>query len=104
MSYREQNISTLETVREAEVRMYEEKALYYQNKETQSAAKLASNEYVQIKTGILEIDAILSILNENYNGIYRVSLDSDKARRILMPAYLKYNENEEQVLFSACDF
>ena len=37
----------------------------------------------------------LSILKENYNGIYRVSLDTDKAKRILMPAYLGYNESEE---------
>ena len=38
---------------------------------------------------------MLSVLKEKYNGIYRVSLTSDKARRILMPAYLNYNENEE---------
>ena len=38
---------------------------------------------------------MLSVLKENYNGIYRVSLDTDKARHILMPAYLGYNENEE---------
>ena len=34
-------------------------------------------------------------MKENYNGIYRVSLDTDRARRILMPSYLKYNETEE---------
>ena len=38
---------------------------------------------------------MISILKENYNGIYRVDLDTDKAHRILMPAYLGYNENEE---------
>ena len=38
---------------------------------------------------------MLSVLKEKYNGIYRVSLNTDKASRILMPAYLKYNENEE---------
>ena len=38
---------------------------------------------------------MLSLLKESYNGIYRVSLDTDRARRILMPAYLKYNETEE---------
>ena len=51
--------------------------------------------YVRTKTGILEIDAMISILKEKYNGIYRVDLDTDKAHRILMPAYLGYNENEE---------
>ena len=74
--------------------MYENKAKYYQNKEQQTQAS-AENEYVQTKTGILEIDTMLSILKENYNGIYRVSLDTDRARRILMPSYLKYNETEE---------
>ena len=81
-------------VREAEKRMYEAKSQYYQNKEQQNIAS-TDKEYVQIKTGILEIDTMLSVLKENYNGIYRVSLVTDKARRILMPAYLKYNEDEE---------
>ena len=101
MSYRKQNLNTEEMVREAEIRMYEAKAQYYQNKE-QSTASASNKEYVQLKTGILEIDTMISILKENYNGIYRVSLDSDRARRILMPAYLKYNENEEHfsMLFS----
>ncbi len=95
MSYRTQNTATEEMVREAEVRMYEAKNRYYQNKEQQSALSATDMEYVQVKTGILEIDTMLSVLKEKYNGIYRVSLSTDKARRILMPAYLKYNENEE---------
>lgn len=94
LSFRAQNTDTEKLVKEAEVRMYEEKAKYYQNKQ-QAAAKTSDKDYIQLKTGILEIDTMLSILKENYNGIYRVSLDTDKARRILMPAYLKYNENEE---------
>ena len=94
VSFRSQNTNTEEMVKEAEVRMYDNKAKYYQNKEQQ--AKAATEvEYVQTKTGILEIDTILSILKENYHGIYRVSLDNDRARRVLMPAYLKYNETED---------
>lgn len=94
MSYRTQNTNTEEMVREAEVRMYEEKAKYYQNKEHKNAAT-SEEDYVQIKTGIREIDTMLSVMKEKYNGIYRVSLDTDKATRVLMPAYLKYNETEE---------
>lgn len=94
LSFRAQNTDTEQLVKEAEVRMYEKKAEYYQNKQ-RAAVATSEKEYVQLKTGIHEIDTILSILKENYNGIYRVSLDSDKARRILMPAYLKYSENEE---------
>ncbi len=95
MSYRTQNTNTEEMVREAEVRMYEAKAQYYQNKEYGDSKITANKDYVQTKTGILEIDTMLSVLKEKYNGIYRVSLDTDKARRILMPAYLNYNEDEE---------
>ena len=95
LSFRAQNIDTEEMVREAEVRMYEAKAEYYQNKEHKSPDVLSGGEYLQVRSGIIEIDTILSILKENYNGIYRVSLDTDKARRILMPAYLNYNEHEE---------
>lgn len=94
LSFRAQNTDTEKLVKEAEIRMYEEKAKYYQNKQ-QAASTTSDKDYIQLKTGILEIDTMLSILKENYNGIYRVSLDTDKARRILMPAYLKYNENEE---------
>jgi len=95
MSYRTKNTNTEEVIREAEIRMYEAKAQYYQNKEQQNVSKDDDKDYVQIKTGIREIDTMLSVLKEHYNGIYRVSLDEDKAHRILMPAYLGYNEDEE---------
>ncbi len=95
ISYRKRNINCEEMVREAEIRMYEAKTQYYQEKETKKVSDMDDNGYIHTKTGILEIDAMISILNENYNGIYRVDLDTDKAHRILMPAYLGYNENEE---------
>ncbi len=95
MSYRTQNSNTEEMVKEAEIRMYEAKAEYYQNKEQQSVSKTEDKGYVQVKTGIREIDAMISVMKEHYNGIYRVSLETDTAHRILMPAYLGYNEDEE---------
>lgn len=95
LSYRAQNIGTDEIVKEAEMRMYEAKSQYYQNKETHSIAEFDDKEYVQTETGIREIDMMLSVLKEHYHGIYRVSLNTDKASRILMPAYLGYNEEEE---------
>ncbi len=95
MSYRNQSTDCEEMVREAEIRMYEAKAQYYQNKEQSSVSSDEDKSYVQIKTGIREIDTMISILKDNYNGIYRVSLDTDSAHRILMPSYLGYNENEE---------
>lgn len=94
-SYRSQNNNTEEMVREAEIRMYEAKAAYYQNKKNKQEST-AADDYIQLKTGISEIDTLISVLKENYNGIYRVSMANDKAKRILMPAYLNYNEDEEQ--------
>ena len=99
MSYRTHNMNTEEMEREAEVRMYEAKAQYYQDKEAKKVANENENGYVHTKTGILEIDTMISVMKEKYNGIYRVDLDTNKAHRILMPVYLGYNENEEH--FSA---
>lgn len=94
MSYRTQNTNCEEMVREAEIRMYEAKAQYYQNKEQSGVTKDVDKKYVQTKTGIREIDTLLSILKDHYNGIYRVSLETDNAHRILMPSYFGYNEDE----------
>ena len=95
LSYRTQNNSCDEMVREAEIRMYEAKAKYYQDKEQGNAAEEKDDAYICTKTGIKEIDAMLSVMKEHYNGIYRVSIDTDSASRILMPSYLGYNEHEE---------
>lgn len=95
MSYRKQNTDCEEMVREAEVRMYEAKAQYYQEKDSNIVPEDESVQYLQMKTGIREIDAMISVLKERYNGIYSVSLDDDRARRILMPSYLGYNEDED---------
>jgi len=95
MSYRTHNINCEEMVREAEIRMYEAKAQYYQGKERGSISEDKDREYEVIKTGIKEIDTMLSVLKDHYNGIYRVSLEADEAHRILMPSYLGYSETEK---------
>lgn len=94
-SFRTHCTNCEEMVREAEIRMYEAKAQYYQNKENGSVTKTEDKEYIYTKTGIKEIDAMISIMQEKYNGIYRVVLNTDVAHRILMPSYLGYNEKEE---------
>ena len=75
--------------------MYEAKAEYYQNKEQSSVSEDKDKDYVHVKTGIREIDTMIAALKEHYNGIYRVSLETDSVHRILMPSYLGYNEDEE---------
>jgi len=94
-SYRSQNTNCEEMVREAELRMYEAKAHYYQNKDRAGVAEDKDENYIHIETGIKEIDAMISVLTEHYNGIYKVSFENDTAHRILMPSYLGYNENEK---------
>ncbi|MBR5239941.1 MAG: GGDEF domain-containing protein [Clostridia bacterium] len=93
-SFRSKHVDCEEMVREAEIRMYEAKAAYYQTKERGSVAKNEDESYLQVKTGIVEIDTLISVLKEHYNGIYRVSLETDHAHRILMPSYFDYNEQE----------
>ncbi len=95
ISYRTQNSNCEEMVREAEIRMYEAKAQYYQNKDISSVSEDKDKSFVYSKTGIKEIDTMISVLKEHYNGIYSVSLETDNAHRILMPAYLGYKEDEE---------
>jgi len=95
MSYRSQNTNCEEMVREAEIRMYEAKAKYYQSKEQTYVAEDKDRKYIHVKTGIVEIDTMISVLKEHYNGIYRVSLETDSAHRILMPSHLGYREDEE---------
>ena len=95
LSYRNQGTNCEEMVREAEIRMYEAKAQYYQNKEQSGVSSDADKNFVQTKTGLREIDTMISILKEHYNGIYRVSLATDRAHRILMPSYLGYNAEED---------
>ena len=102
LSYRTQSTNIDDMVKEAEARMYEAKAQYYQDKEARSVASFEDSEYVQTKTGLLEIDAMIHALTEHYNGICRVSLETDKADRLLMPAYFGSEEKEEKfsTLFS----
>ncbi len=95
MSYRSQNTNCEEMVREAEIRMYEAKAQYYQDKGQESRSEDKDQSFVYAKTGIRELDTMISVLKEHYNGIYRVSLETDSVHRILMPSYLGYKEDEE---------
>ncbi|MBO5408372.1 MAG: GGDEF domain-containing protein [Clostridia bacterium] len=96
MSYREQEISCEAMVTEAETRMYEAKAAYYQGKERANAFETEEIVYVSAKTGLTEIDTLISILKDHYHGIYRVCLETDVAHRILMPSYLEYGEDENE--------
>ena len=83
-----------ELVREAEVGMYENKANFYRNKHDELEKITEKDEFLCTSTGIKEIDTIISTLSDHYYGLYKVSLNTDSVHRILMPAYLEYNEDE----------
>ncbi len=93
MDYRDKNTSTIDIVNEAEKRMYQDKSEYYHRKEQQVQNEIDVRNVDRIKTGIREVDAMLSIMSRRYYGIYCVSLKNNSARRILMPEYLKEYEN-----------
>lgn len=48
-----------------------------------------------IETGIRDLDMLIKVLSGHYGGICSVSLDTDVARRIIMPSYLDFSETEE---------
>ena len=97
MNYSVKNIDTESSMREAEKIMYNEKAKYYQQKE-----KLRQKETVSlesrlkfIETGDRDLDIMVKLLGGHYSGIYSVNLNTDVARRIIMPSYMNFGEKEE---------
>lgn len=100
MDFRAKNTETESLVKEAERRMYEAKAQYYQQKD-QSALEKSDNMIVErISTGIREFDAVLSIMSRRYCGIYCVNMRTDIAREVLIPAYLRPFAGEAPYHFS----
>ena len=96
-SYTDKTTDVEELVKIAEKKMYEAKAEYYQYKEKRTVTEKEISSYDHINTGIKDLDFTLSIMSMHYQGIYSVSLDTDKARRILIPEYLKkYSESDEK--------
>ena len=49
-----------------------------------------------IDTGIKDLDMMIKVLSGHYSGIYSVSLETDIARRIIMPSYMDFKEQEER--------
>jgi diguanylate cyclase (GGDEF)-like protein len=96
MTYSIKNIETESLVRDAEKRMYDAKAKYYQNKEKKSIAKSGERKFKFIDTGIKDLDMMIKVLSGHYSGIYSVSLETDIARRIIMPSYMDFKEQEER--------
>lgn len=81
-------------LKEAERKMYKEKALYYLHKQKTNVLEIATESTKHIVTGMKELDTLLTIMGQKYRGIYSVSLKTDYAKRILMSSYLNFGEKE----------
>ena len=95
MDFCTHNVDTGSLVSQAEKRMYEEKAKYYQKKEKRALEEVDEQNVQFVATGNREIDTLLSVMSKRYHGVYCVSLSSGKARKILMPSYLSQFSEED---------
>lgn len=95
IEYKEINTNTETLVKDAEKKMYDKKAEYYQKKEEQLYKSGTNKDTVYMKTGIDEIDSLLPVVNKHYRAVYKVSLRDDTSKGILVPPYMKdYNEGK----------
>ena len=92
MEYSKNNVDTESSLRLAEKKMYDEKAKYYQNKETKAITKLANRSMEAGYTGINEIDACLSAMSIKYLGVFCLSHNNDDAKLILSPSYFSESQ------------
>lgn len=86
-SYRNDRADINAMVKEAEGRMYDSKARYYQNKARTSIYSDDDIAYIQGACGSDEIGHILQEARARYNGILRISLKRDISHIILAKAY-----------------
>lgn len=87
VSYRNNRGDIKEMVREAEERMYDSKARYYQNKERTSVYSDNGVGYIQGTFEQEEIEHILLEARAHFNGILRISPEEDTAHVIMAKAY-----------------
>lgn len=100
LEFRQKNTDTESVVKEAERKMYEAKALYYQRKEHYVSNDIDDKKMEHLLTGIPEFDAVLDIIGKHYMGIYTMSISTDIAHPVLIPEYLKQSADENHNCFS----
>lgn len=87
VSYRRRNGDMRKMVKEAEERMYDSKARYYQNKMQTSVYSDNDICYMEGSVEKWETGVILSAIREHFSGILRISLEKDTSEIILANAY-----------------
>ena len=87
VAYRNNSTDVEEMVKEAEGRMYDSKARYYQNKEQASVYSYDEAGYIQGTFEPHEIEYVLLEARAHFSGVLRISLDTDISHIILAKAY-----------------
>lgn len=83
----EESFDIEKLITEAEKIMYNEKAQYYQSKDTPKSLRESNKTTKLVKTGIKNVDACLSIMSMRYIGMYCVSLKNDEILHVLSSSY-----------------
>ena len=94
-SYGNKDADIEKMVKDAEGRMYDSKARYYQNKERTSIYSDNDIDYIQGVFEPNEIEHILLEARTHFSGVLRISLEADTSHIILAKAYPgRYMTNE----------
>lgn len=87
VSYKNDNAGMKEMIKEAEGRMYDSKAHYYQNKKQASIYSDADIGYIQGSFETNEVEHILLEARAHFSGVLRISPDTDTSHVIMAKAY-----------------
>ena len=89
---------------EAEKKMYEAKARYYQDKSNKALQASDNSLHINhVMTGNVDIDATLSVMSQRYYGVYAVSLEDDSVRAILNPEVFDNLVGEKRKFLNAME-
>lgn len=88
-------------IRTAESRMYDNKYLFYQQKEKSHAKRQVKEQSLQrLLTGNPDIDAFLHVAGDHYRGVYIVNILTDTVREIIAHSYFHMALEENDQKFS----
>lgn len=97
----EQTTNVDSMIRTAESRMYDNKYLFYQQKEKSHAKRQAKEQSLQrLLTGNPDIDAFLHVAGDHYRGVYIVNILTDAVREIIAHSYFHMALEENDQKFS----
>lgn len=81
--------STESVIARAERQMYEQKEIYYKDKDDDTRKRELNSRIKQILTEKKDADNFMAIISEYFMGVYVVDLKKDTTRIILSPSYFE---------------